>query len=148
MTALKASGSEVHALALDTASDECVLRLEAALAGLPKLAGIIHAAVVTADATIGNLTPEAMALCAKKAAGAKHLDALSRRLGAKLDFFVLYSSATVLLGNPGQANYVAGNARSCGRRPPTRRAPCDGDRLGPGGRRRHAEDKRKGVEVA
>lgn len=109
MTALEASGSEVHALALDTASDECVLRLEAALAGLPKLAGIIHAAGVTADATIGNLTPEAMALCAKKVEGAKHLDALSRRLGAKLDFFVLYSSATVLLGNPGQANYVAGN---------------------------------------
>jgi acyl carrier protein len=44
---------------------------------------------------------------APKAQGARHLDELSRDL--ELDFFVLYSSATTLFGNPGQASYVAAN---------------------------------------
>jgi acyl carrier protein len=43
-----------------------------------------------------------------KVAGAHHLDQLTRRFD--LDCFVLFSSATVLVGNPGQANYVAANA--------------------------------------
>jgi len=39
--------------------------------------------------------------------GALNLDALTRDL--PLDFFVLYSSATTLFGNPGQGAYVAAN---------------------------------------
>ena len=44
---------------------------------------------------------------APKIDGALHLDAATRH--AKLDYFVLYSSATTLIGNPGQASYVAAN---------------------------------------
>jgi acyl carrier protein len=40
--------------------------------------------------------------------GALNLDRLTR--GHRLDYFLLYSSATTLLGNPGQYNYVAANA--------------------------------------
>jgi acyl carrier protein len=45
---------------------------------------------------------------APKVLGAQHLHELTRNL--PLDFFVLYSSATTLFGNPGQGNYVAANA--------------------------------------
>jgi acyl carrier protein len=40
-------------------------------------------------------------------AGALNLDRLTR--GHALDYFLLFSSATTLLGNPGQYNYVAAN---------------------------------------
>src|SRR4029077_21215079 len=42
-----------------------------------------------------------------KIAGAWNLHRHS--LGRKLDFFIMYSSATTLFGNEGQANYVAAN---------------------------------------
>ena len=39
--------------------------------------------------------------------GAEHLDAATR--ARKLDYFVLFSSATTFIGNPGQGSYVAAN---------------------------------------
>jgi acyl carrier protein len=45
---------------------------------------------------------------APKILGALHLSELTAELA--LDFFVMYSSATTLFGNPGQGNYVAANA--------------------------------------
>ena len=42
-----------------------------------------------------------------KIAGAENLDALTRDLA--LDYFVLFSSATTAIGNPGQGAYVAAN---------------------------------------
>ena len=40
--------------------------------------------------------------------GAENLDLVTR--GLPLDYFVLFSSVTTLIGNPGQGNYVAANA--------------------------------------
>jgi len=45
---------------------------------------------------------------APKVLGADNLDRLTR--GMPLEYFVLFSSATTLVGNPGQGNYVAANA--------------------------------------
>ena len=45
---------------------------------------------------------------APKILGAQHLHQMTRQM--ELDFFVLYSSATTLFGNPGQGSYVAANA--------------------------------------
>ena len=45
---------------------------------------------------------------APKVAGAWNLHRATR--GLPLDLFVVYSSATTYLGNPGQSNYVAANA--------------------------------------
>jgi acyl carrier protein len=47
-------------------------------------------------------------VAAAKVDGAWNLHVLTRQ--HPLDFFVLFSSATVLLGSPGQGNYVAANA--------------------------------------
>jgi phthiocerol/phenolphthiocerol synthesis type-I polyketide synthase C len=76
---------------------------------LPPLAGIIHAAMVLEDATVANLNAEQLERVLRpKVAGAENLDQLTR--GIELDYFVLFSSATTLIGNPGQGAYVAANA--------------------------------------
>jgi acyl carrier protein len=77
-------------------------------ASMPPLRGVVHAAAVISDGLIRNLAAERIeAVFAPKALGGANLDALTR--GDALDFFVLYSSATTVFGNPGQASYVAAN---------------------------------------
>ena len=79
------------------------------LAGLPPLAGIVHAAGVLDDALVLDQTTERFArVMGPKAIGAWHLDRASRT--APLDFFLLFSSAAAIVGSPGQANYAAANA--------------------------------------
>lgn len=75
----------------------------------PALKGVLHTAMVLEDALLANLDADRIgAVLAPKIAGAEALDAATQK--RDLDFFVLYSSATTLVGNPGQANYVAANA--------------------------------------
>ncbi|MFP5076502.1 SDR family NAD(P)-dependent oxidoreductase [Rhizobium sp. YIM 134829] len=72
------------------------------------LKGVIHAAMVLDDALISNLDAERnRPVIDVKAKGASVLDRLTR--GDSLEHFILFSSATTLVGNPGQANYVAAN---------------------------------------
>ena len=73
------------------------------------LDGIIHAAGVLRDSLLLNKTPEeALAVLAPKVIGVERLDEASSQL--PLDFFILCSSATAVLGNVGQADYAAANA--------------------------------------
>lgn len=73
------------------------------------LKGIIHSAMVLDDCMIRNLNDDSFTrVLEPKIAGAWNLHQLTRE--SNLEFFVLYSSATTCLGNPGQANYVAANA--------------------------------------
>ncbi|MFB9905554.1 SDR family NAD(P)-dependent oxidoreductase [Allokutzneria oryzae] len=72
------------------------------------LRGVVHAAMVLDDAPLRELTPERFrAAVEPKMRGALVLDELTR--GSDLEFFLAFSSATALLGNVHQANYVAGN---------------------------------------
>jgi NAD(P)-dependent dehydrogenase (short-subunit alcohol dehydrogenase family)/acyl carrier protein len=74
----------------------------------PPLRGVVHAAMVIDDGLIRSMKAEQLEkVLAPKILGALNLDALTR--ASALDFFVLYSSATTLFGNPGQGNYVAAN---------------------------------------
>ena len=73
------------------------------------LKGLVHSAMVLVDGLLTNLDDDAFRqVLAPKVAGAWNLHQATRSLG--LDFFVVYSSATTFLGNPGQSNYVAANA--------------------------------------
>ncbi len=77
-------------------------------AAMPPLKGIVHAATVIDDALVRNLTSAQIErVLAPKIKGALNLHELS--LGLSLDFFILYSSATTLFGNPGQGSYVGAN---------------------------------------
>jgi phthiocerol/phenolphthiocerol synthesis type-I polyketide synthase C len=76
---------------------------------MPPLRGLVHAAMVIDDGLIRDMTAaQIRRVLAPKILGALYLDELTR--GLALDFFVMYSSATTLFGNPGQGNYVAANA--------------------------------------
>jgi len=107
--AMEGAGVRVLAAACDVADRE---RLQAVLADaagrLGPLKGVVHAAMVIDDALVRNLDEEQIRrVFAPKILGAQNLHELT--LDAKLDFFVLFSSATTLFGNPGQGNYVAAN---------------------------------------
>jgi NADP-dependent 3-hydroxy acid dehydrogenase YdfG/acyl carrier protein len=90
------------------AADVDALIARIARRGAP-LKGVIHSAMVIDDGLVANLTDARFAqVLAPKVAGAWNLHRATSN--AKLDFFVVYSSATTFLGNPGQASYVAANA--------------------------------------
>jgi phthiocerol/phenolphthiocerol synthesis type-I polyketide synthase C len=73
------------------------------------VAGVVHTAAVIDDGMIASLTPERIrAVLDPKLQGALHLEAALE--GQPLDYFVVYSSATTVIGSPGQATYVAANA--------------------------------------
>jgi NAD(P)-dependent dehydrogenase (short-subunit alcohol dehydrogenase family) len=108
--ALEQAGVEVLVLQADIACEADVERVFATLrAAGPALRGVIHAAGVLDDGMLGQQTWERFTpVLAPKLAGAWLLDQATRTL--PLDFFVLFSSSSALLGAAGQANYAAANA--------------------------------------
>lgn len=109
LTELSERGVKVEAKAVDITSRSAVDRMLSEIErGGRKLAGVIHAAAVLQDGLIANLEVSALdAVIGPKVVGAQHLDAATR--DRALDYFVLFSSATTFIGNPGQGSYVAAN---------------------------------------
>jgi len=105
-----ARGVNVLAEPCDVTDRQALERLfETVHMTMPPVAGVIHAAMVLDDGILANLDAERFRrVLAPKVAGAENLDHVVR--GEPLDYFVLFSSVTTLIGNPGQANYVAANA--------------------------------------
>jgi len=110
IAALQSRGVTVHAAACDVTNAQAVDALLQDISGaMPPLKGVVHAAMVIDDGLVRSATAEQIQrVLAPKVLGALHLDAATRQL--PLDFFITFSSATTLFGNPGQANYVAANA--------------------------------------
>ncbi len=74
------------------------------------LAGVIHAAAVLDDASIPTMDMERFArVFQPKAQGAWHLHEATQAIDARLDFFVMLSSISSVLGLVGQLNYAAAN---------------------------------------
>jgi acyl carrier protein len=108
---LEVLGASVHLARVDVA-DEAELRgfIDKFRAeGWPPIRGVVHAAGVLQDGLLVQLDAPALdAVMRPKVMGAWLLhDLLSDEA---LDFFVLFSSAGSMLGQPGQGNYAAGNA--------------------------------------
>ncbi|MDQ1184613.1 SDR family NAD(P)-dependent oxidoreductase [Agrobacterium larrymoorei] len=98
--------SSVHAC--DVCDEMQLENLLRELRSVGPLKGIVHAAMVLEDGLISNLNRgRNRAVIEVKADGASNLDRLTR--SDELDIFLLFSSATTMIGNPGQANYVAAN---------------------------------------
>jgi acyl transferase domain-containing protein/NADPH:quinone reductase-like Zn-dependent oxidoreductase/acyl carrier protein len=100
---------DARAFACDVAdAASLALCLAEIRSGMPPLAGVFHAAAVIDDGLAADLTQERIETVLKpKLDGAANLDRLTR--ADEIELFVLFSSATTILGAPGQGNYVAAN---------------------------------------
>ena len=106
---MRSRGAEIMIVPTDVADRQAV---ESVLREIPSshpLRGILHAAGVLDDHSLLEQTPASLvSVLRPKWLGAWNLHTLTRK--QNLDFFVLFSSAAVVLGSPGQANYAAANA--------------------------------------
>jgi len=109
IAALEAAGAVVRVCRADVTDEAAVREVVAGvLDGMPPVRGVIHAATVIDDGVILNLDRERMRrVMAPKVQGAWNLHLAT--LDCPLDFFVMYSSLSTVVGTPGQANYVAAN---------------------------------------
>ena len=100
----------IHTFAADVGDEAQVAQvLDRIRAELPPLAGVAHLAGVLDDALLTQQTLERFrTTLAPKALGGYHLHRMTKN--DDLDFFIVYSSASSVLGSPGQANYAAANA--------------------------------------
>ena len=100
----------IHTFATDIGDERQVAELlERIRAELPPLAGVAHLAGVLDDALLPQQSLERFrTTLAPKAFGAYHLHRLTKN--DDLEFFIVYSSVSSVLGSPGQANYATANA--------------------------------------
>ncbi|CAM3141535.1 ACP S-malonyltransferase [Mycobacterium colombiense] len=100
----------IHTFTADVGDEvqagELIARIRAEL---PPLAGVAHLAGVLDDGLLPQQSPDRFrTTLAPKAFGAYHLHLLT--MDDDLEFFIMYSSASSVLGSPGQANYATANA--------------------------------------
>lgn len=100
----------VHVFTADVGDESQVADLlERIRAELTPLAGVVHLAGVLDDALLSQQSVDRFrTTLAPKAFGACHLDRLTT--DDDLDFFIVSSSVSSVLGSPGQANYATANA--------------------------------------
>ncbi|MEV2253492.1 type I polyketide synthase [Streptomyces sp. NPDC050147] len=103
-------GTRVEAVSGDLAEPGVADSLVTAALGTGhRLRGVVHAAAVVEDATVANLSSALLErVWRPKATGAWLLH--HAVAGQDLDWWVTFSSAASLLGNPGQGAYAAANA--------------------------------------
>ncbi|MGW1926076.1 SDR family NAD(P)-dependent oxidoreductase, partial [Streptomyces massasporeus] len=105
---LRQFGAEVRIVAADLARREETADVLAQVGTDHPLTGVVHAAGIADDGVLGALTPDRVdRVMAAKADAAWHLHELTR--DADLAMFTLFSSASGVLGSPGQVNYAAAN---------------------------------------
>lgn len=110
LEAIEAMGSEVVIARADVTDrgrmTEIIADVKSRFGGIH---GVVHAAGSLNDVLIELRPPEsASELIATKVKGALTLDEVLR--GTRLDFFVVFSSVSSILGLPGQVDYTAANA--------------------------------------
>ncbi|MFD8705610.1 SDR family NAD(P)-dependent oxidoreductase [Kitasatospora sp. NPDC059648] len=105
---LTALGATVTLAACDAADPAALDELLAAVPAEHPVTAVVHCAGTLDDATLPALTAERLSTVLRpKVDAAWNLH--HRTAGLDLAAFVLYSSVAGVLGNPGQANYAAGN---------------------------------------
>jgi len=111
IAAWRERGISIREALLDITNHDAVEGLFTDLATEHGVKGIFHAAGVVDDARIVDMTDtQIVEVMRPKVQGAWNLHICSLRHQLKLDHFVFFSSVAAIVGNGGQANYVAANA--------------------------------------
>lgn len=108
---LESLGASVHLASVDVADEQELSGFldEFRAEGWPPIRGVVHAAGVLQDGLMVQLDAAALSTVLRpKVMGGWLLHRLLQ--DDPLDFFVLFSSAGSVLGQPGQGNYAAANA--------------------------------------
>ncbi len=107
---LKEQGVKVKVAAVDVGVREQIqAKWPELMQGMPPLKGVFHCAMVLDDGWLQQLEAARLqAVMHPKVAGCWNLHLQTKN--DQLDYFVLYSSISSLIGNPGQGNYAAANA--------------------------------------
>lgn len=110
VNSLKEEGANVVVVKADVTQEKQVAKVIADINEyMPPLRGIMHAAMVLDDVTLLQMNQKSLKkVMAPKVIGAWNLHSQTANL--PLDFFILFSSISSIVGNPGQGNYVAANA--------------------------------------
>ena len=105
---LQSMGCDVKLVCGDVSKLDDVTR--AVAAATRPLKGVIQMSMVLRDQNFTNMTfNEWTAASAPKVQGTWHLHHATAAARVDLDFFVLFSSLSGIIGQPGQANYASGN---------------------------------------
>jgi len=106
---LTASGASVQVFNVDASDEKAVAEVVHQVSSELPIKGVVHAAMVLRDGLYENMSFSAYQEALRpKMQGAIALD---KALGnTPLDFFLMTSSISAVLGNPGQANYCAANS--------------------------------------
>lgn len=109
VTEMEQSGANILVCKADITDETQVAAMFSEIEkNMPPLKGVVHSANVYDDMLVKDMTRESFEKVMKpKALGAwflhRHTEALP------LDFFVMFSSISSIIGNPGQGNYAAAN---------------------------------------
>lgn len=105
------SGVKVLVSTADCTTEKGSERLMKEASKLAPVGGIFNLAAVLRDAMMENQSEaDFKTVCLPKIDGTKCLDAVSRRMCAELDYFIVFSSVSCGRGNAGQANYGLANS--------------------------------------
>ncbi|GIG91452.1 hypothetical protein Pen02_63880 [Plantactinospora endophytica] len=102
-------GAEVTVAACDLADPDRVRELVAAIPAAHPLTAVVHAAGINRDSVIAAMTDEQVDEVFRAKVDAV-LNLHEATVDADLGAFVVFSSASGILGGPGQGNYAAANA--------------------------------------
>ncbi|KAI3331710.1 ketoacyl-synt-domain-containing protein [Xylariaceae sp. AK1471] len=106
---LKAKGVQVLVLCADIANRGALTRAITGINSAIPIGGVVNAAGILHDATFNNMTLDAWnSVVQTKVNGCLNLHEVLKN--ETLDFFVMTSSISSILGSSGQANYAAGNS--------------------------------------
>ncbi|KAJ5587845.1 lovastatin nonaketide synthase [Penicillium hispanicum] len=110
LDAQQKDGGQVHVLSADVTKQQSVHQMyQKIVTELPPVAGVVNAAMVMQDSIFANTSIDMLnKVLSPKVDGSRYLNELFSE--PNLDFFILFSSLSVVGGNSGQTSYTAANA--------------------------------------